>query len=88
VRERPADDLIVASGFSCREMIRQETSRRAMHVAQVLQMALHDGPDGPPGPLPETPYTTLERTPALPVGVIAAAVAAGAAWWAFSSRRA
>jgi Fe-S oxidoreductase len=88
VRERPADDLIVASGFSCREMIRQETGRRAMHVAQVLQMALHDGPDGPPGPLPETVYTTLERTPALPVGVIAAAVAAGAAWWALSSRRA
>jgi FAD/FMN-containing dehydrogenase/Fe-S oxidoreductase len=88
VRERAADDLIITNGFSCREMIRQETDRRGVHFAQVLQMALNDGPDGPPGPLPETQYTTLERTPAAPIGVIAAGVGAGAGiWWALARRK-
>jgi Fe-S oxidoreductase len=88
VRDLAEDDLIVTNGFSCREMIRQETNRRAVHFAQVLQMALHEGPDGPRGPLPETHYTTLERTPAVPVGVIAAGVSAVAAlWWALARRK-
>ena len=88
VRERATDDLIITDGFSCREMIRQETDRRAVHFAQVLQMALRDGPDGPPGPLPESHYTTLERTPALPLGVIATGLAAAAAiWWARTRRK-
>jgi hypothetical protein len=88
VRERAKDDLIITNGFSCREMIRQETDRRAVHFAQVLQMALREGPDGPPGPLPETQYTTLDRTPALPLGVVAAGLAAVAAiWWASARRK-
>jgi hypothetical protein len=29
------------------------TDRRALHLAQVLQMALHAAPDGPPGGYPE-----------------------------------
>jgi Fe-S oxidoreductase len=84
VRGAAEDELIVADGFSCREMIRQETARRAVHFAQVLQMGLHEGPAGPPGPLPETKYATLEKTPAVPVGIIAAGallVAAGIWWW-------
>ena len=36
----PDTTLIVTDGFSCREMIAQETDRRAVHFAQVLQMAL------------------------------------------------
>jgi FAD/FMN-containing dehydrogenase/Fe-S oxidoreductase len=83
VRETPRDALVVTDGFSCREMIRQETDRRAMHFAQVLQMAIHDGPAGPSGTLPETRYTTIEPTPAVPFAVIAAAAAIGAGvWWA------
>ena len=35
-----ADTLIVANGFSCREQIAQTTGRRAVHIAEVLQMAL------------------------------------------------
>jgi FAD/FMN-containing dehydrogenase/Fe-S oxidoreductase len=41
VREAPRDTLIIADGFSCREQIRQCTDREALHLAQVLQMALH-----------------------------------------------
>jgi len=42
VRRAPADWLIVADGFSCREQIAQGTDRRALHLAEVLQMALHN----------------------------------------------
>jgi len=83
VRRAPKEELIVTDGFSCREMIRQETNRRALHFAQVLQMAMAEGPTGPSEPLPETRYTTLERTPAVPPGVLAAGLLAGAGvWWA------
>ncbi len=40
VRKAPADWLIIADGFSCREQIAQGTGRRALHLAEVLQMAL------------------------------------------------
>ena len=40
VRRAPADWLIVADGFSCREQIAQGTGRHALHLAEVLQMAL------------------------------------------------
>jgi Fe-S oxidoreductase len=39
VRSAPADTLIVADGFSCREQIRQSTGRAAMHLADVLHSA-------------------------------------------------
>lgn len=83
VRHLAKDKLIITDGFSCREMIRQETDRRAVHFAQVLQMAINEGSSGPRGPWPETEYTTIERTPAVPVGVMAAGLVAGAGlWWA------
>jgi Fe-S oxidoreductase len=52
VREAERTTLIVADGFSCREQIAQSTHREALHLAQVLQMAMHDGPAGPKGDLP------------------------------------
>jgi Fe-S oxidoreductase len=39
-RGAPPDSLIVANGFSCREQIAQTTGRRAMHLADVLALAL------------------------------------------------
>jgi FAD/FMN-containing dehydrogenase/Fe-S oxidoreductase len=42
VREAEESTIIIADGFSCREQIDQETGRKAMHLAQVLQMALHE----------------------------------------------
>ena len=40
VRSAPVAGIIVADGFSCREQIAQTTSRRAMHLSEVLAMAL------------------------------------------------
>jgi Fe-S oxidoreductase len=40
VREAPADYLIIANGFSCREQISQCTGRHALHLAEVIQMGL------------------------------------------------
>ncbi|MGH9335380.1 MAG: (Fe-S)-binding protein, partial [Vicinamibacteria bacterium] len=36
VREAASDTLIVADGFSCREQIEHFTSRRALHLAEVI----------------------------------------------------
>jgi Fe-S oxidoreductase len=42
VRRAPPDWLIIADGFSCREQIAQGSPRHALHLAEVLQMALND----------------------------------------------
>ncbi len=42
VREAAGDTLILADGFSCREQIEQATGRRALHLAEVLQMAMRE----------------------------------------------
>ncbi|MGE5321325.1 MAG: FAD-binding and (Fe-S)-binding domain-containing protein [Actinomycetota bacterium] len=39
VRKAPANTLIVTDGFSCREQIFQATGRRALHLAEILQLA-------------------------------------------------
>jgi len=44
VRKAEPAELIVADGFSCREQISQLTTRRALHIAEVLQLALHQEP--------------------------------------------
>ena len=49
VRHAPTDWLIVADGFSCREQIAQETDRHALHLAEVLQMALREATETPEG---------------------------------------
>jgi FAD/FMN-containing dehydrogenase/Fe-S oxidoreductase len=41
VRQTPADTLIVADGFSCREQIFHGTGRQAVHLAEVLHRAMH-----------------------------------------------
>ena len=41
VRHAPPDWLIIADGFSCREQIAQGSPRHALHLAEVLQMALN-----------------------------------------------
>jgi Fe-S oxidoreductase len=39
VREAPPDVLVIADGFSCREQIEHGTGRRALHLAEVIQLA-------------------------------------------------
>jgi FAD/FMN-containing dehydrogenase/Fe-S oxidoreductase len=82
VREVPDDTLVISDGFSCREQIAQGTGRKAMHMAEVLQLALHEGRDvrlnGEP---PETVMQRLQpRALSRPrAGALAVAAAAAAA---------
>src|SRR5207247_5638583 len=40
VRKASPETLIIADGFSCREQLEQLTTRHALHLADVMQMAL------------------------------------------------
>lgn len=85
IHDAPDDTFIIADGFSCREQIHHTTGRRALHTAEVMQMALHSGPKGPMKGRPEREIveqfegevrSTLTRAIA---GIGAAAVAGAAA---------
>ncbi len=92
VRRAPPDWLVIANGFSCREQIRQETDRHALHLAEILQMALHEGPSGTVGAYPERYLTrqqeaeirrSMQRT-----GLAVAGLAAGGALlWHLTRKR-
>jgi FAD/FMN-containing dehydrogenase/Fe-S oxidoreductase len=86
VRQAPADSLIIADGFSCREQIAQCTDRRSQHLAEVIAAALK-APLTPGGAYPETPYfrrrqAELDRS-MMRSALASAGVAAGVAllWW-------
>ncbi len=86
VRDAPGDMLIVADGFSCKTQVEELTSRRPLHIAQLMAMARDHGPDGPPGPLPERHYPDTEsaspKRAAIGAGALAVAGAAvGSAAW-------
>lgn len=83
VRQALPDCLIIADGFSCREQIAQCTDRQALHIAEVIQMAMQDGPLGPDGKYPEKAHVQ-RRTAAVErsmrqAGLGLAGVAAGLA---------
>jgi FAD/FMN-containing dehydrogenase/Fe-S oxidoreductase len=63
VRDAPLDAVVVANGFSCQVQIEQGgTGRRALHLAQVMTLARHEGPTRPPRPRPEqSPYLSRPR---------------------------
>jgi FAD/FMN-containing dehydrogenase/Fe-S oxidoreductase len=96
VRRAPDDTLIIADGFSCQEQIQQDSDRHALHLAQVLQMAIKEGHLGVAG-RPERPFVerrAAERRKAnvhtaMMVGIVAAvgAVLAGTALAARKARR-
>jgi FAD/FMN-containing dehydrogenase/Fe-S oxidoreductase len=52
VRQAAVSELIMADGFSCREQIAQQTSRQALHLAEVIHIAEQD-PDKAGEPYPE-----------------------------------
>jgi FAD/FMN-containing dehydrogenase/Fe-S oxidoreductase len=90
VREADRRTLIVADGFSCKTQIEDAGSgRRALHVAQVMQLARETGPDGPsrgrpergygPGRRPRPPRTVRLARTALPAAVLLGAAATGTA---------
>ncbi len=96
VRKAPPDWLIVADGFSCREQIAQGTNRHALHLAEILQMALganEDGGNVPDyGAYPESAHAAQREaavfTSMARAGLGLAALAAGGVLlWEFSKRR-
>ena len=44
IAQAPEDWLIIADGFSCREQIAQGSGRKALHLAEVLRLALVNKP--------------------------------------------
>ncbi len=91
VRQAPPGWLIIADGFSCREQIAQLTGRHALHLAEVLQMALNPEPQVP-GPHPES-FSVRQRESEIQssmrrAGLGLAAAAGGAALlWQLSRNR-
>ncbi|MBV9416321.1 MAG: hypothetical protein JO363_15170, partial [Solirubrobacterales bacterium] len=61
VRDASPHTLVMTDGFSCRSQIEHGSERGALHLAQVVQMALGDGPNGPSSPRPEERYARLPR---------------------------
>ncbi|HEY4440639.1 MAG TPA: FAD-binding and (Fe-S)-binding domain-containing protein [Candidatus Elarobacter sp.] len=53
VRDAQPEEIVIGGGFSCREQAQQTTPRQALHLADVLWLALQYGAAGPPGPFPE-----------------------------------
>ena len=91
VRLAPADSLIIADGFSCREQIAQCTERQALHLAEVIAMALH-GRQMPVGSNPENllverRQAELKRSMKRAGLGVAGIVAATATLWWLKSRR-
>jgi len=84
VRKADEQTVIVADGFSCREQIEQLTDRKAMHLAQVLQMALEEKGNPRSIPFPEKKYVdgkklknpNRTRNTLLLIGAVAVGVAA------------
>ncbi len=87
VRSADKDTLIIADGFSCREQIAQTTDRKALHLAQVIQMAIHEAIDGAAGKYPETasvksPAASLSsRLRTVAIAGAGLALAGGVAAW-------
>jgi Fe-S oxidoreductase len=90
VRRAADQDLVIADGFSCKTQIEQGTRRQALHLAQVMQLALQGG--GREGRRPEDRFERQRaaefhranvRTAA---GVAALALAGLAAWGALARR--
>ncbi|MBS1852112.1 MAG: FAD-binding protein [Acidobacteria bacterium] len=91
VRQAAPETLIIADGFSCREQIAQCTDRHALHIAEVLQMALRQGGEGLPQAYPERDSVQRQegeiRRSMRRSGLAVAGLAAGLGLlWALSKR--
>lgn len=84
-KEEPAT-IIIADGFSCKEQIAQQTDRQALHLAEVMQIALHGGIEEHSGMRPEERIVRSrragQRKSMLRAGLVTAGVlASGIAVW-------
>ena len=94
VREAEASTVVMADGFSCREQIQQQTPRHALHLAEVMRLALHDHNDESAGGMyPETELVNrrvrAQRRSMKRAGVAAGLLLAGGAllWLGLRSAR-
>jgi hypothetical protein len=87
VRSAERSTLIIADGFSCREQIMHATPRHGMHLAEVIQMGLHQ---------PVTPRKNayaeagwVQEEPSYPVvaATAGAGLLAAGAWFLLSRNR-
>ncbi len=77
VRTADDDTIVITDGFSCREQIAHGTDRRALHLAEVLQLALRQR-EVRPGLRPELQHESLApRELTAPTSARSAALAAG-----------
>lgn len=58
VRNASPHTLLLTDGFSCRAQVEHGSDRSTLHLAQVVQMALREGPSGPATSHPEERYST------------------------------
>ena len=79
VRNAAKETLIVADGFSCREQIESATDRKALHIAQVIRMAMEPPSAARPGAFPERDVASGPR----PISAVAAAALAVCAVFVF-----
>jgi FAD/FMN-containing dehydrogenase/Fe-S oxidoreductase len=91
VRQAPPDWLIIADGFSCREQIAQGSPRHALHLAEVLQMAINGPAAVESHTYPESASVRQHQAEVLQsmkhAGLgLAALVAGGALLWELSRR--
>jgi FAD/FMN-containing dehydrogenase/Fe-S oxidoreductase len=59
IRSASPHTLLVTDGFSCRSQVEHGSERSTLHLAQVVQMALREGPNGPAIARPEERYAAL-----------------------------
>jgi hypothetical protein len=84
--------VILADGFSCREQIEQGTDRAALHLAEVMQLALHRGRGGVEGP-PEWEAVAQRQarqrrlSQRTMLGIAVGAAAGAAIWFALAERK-
>jgi FAD/FMN-containing dehydrogenase/Fe-S oxidoreductase len=90
IRDASEHTLILTDGFSCHSQIDHGTERGALHLAQAIQMALHEGPNGPATARPERGYEQAPlpaRDGGLPIALAAGVTAAAIGGIATRARR-
>jgi FAD/FMN-containing dehydrogenase/Fe-S oxidoreductase len=87
IRAASKEALVIADGFSCRSQIEHATDRRALHIAQVVLMAIKERERDVPRAYPEQrfaePQPWVPSRQAVAAGLVAAGLMGGAglAWW-------
>jgi FAD/FMN-containing dehydrogenase/Fe-S oxidoreductase len=81
VRSAPKRALIIADGFSCRSQIEHGTDRRALHLAEVVKLALDQGSDRKIADFPERAFPEFKpwvpSRKAMTIGLLAGGLLAG-----------